>query len=67
MKKLIILLLCFVYIGLVMSLGCKKQDAVKAEIILKLGHSLDITHPVHKAMVYMAEKVAERCVSGRAA
>lgn len=27
---------------------------------LKLAHSLDVTHPVHKGMVYMAEKVAEK-------
>jgi tripartite ATP-independent transporter DctP family solute receptor len=29
----------------------------RAEVILKLGHGLDTTHPVHKAMVFMAEKV----------
>lgn len=27
---------------------------------LKIGHGLDRTHPVHKAMEYMAEKVAEK-------
>lgn len=43
--------------------GCKKKEQ-KAEVILKLGHALDITHPVHKAMVYMAEKVKEKS-SGR--
>lgn len=30
------------------------------EVILKLGHGLDITHPVHKAMIYMTEKVDEK-------
>ncbi len=28
--------------------------------IIKLAHVLDTTHPVHKGMVYMAEKVAEK-------
>jgi len=28
--------------------------------ILKLGHGLDILHPVHKAMVFMAERVKEK-------
>jgi TRAP-type C4-dicarboxylate transport system substrate-binding protein len=60
MKKLVILLWCFVCIALAVSAGCKKQNAAKPKIVLKLGHSLDITHPVHKAMVYMAEKVAEK-------
>ena len=30
------------------------------DVILKLGHGLHITHPVHKAMVYMTEKVDEK-------
>lgn len=28
--------------------------------IIKMGHGLGITHPVHEAMVYMAEKIAEK-------
>ena len=28
--------------------------------VVKLGHVLDISHPVHHAMVYLAEKVAEK-------
>jgi tripartite ATP-independent transporter DctP family solute receptor len=60
MKKLVILLWCFACLALAMSAGCKKKDAAEPEVILKLGHGLDITHPVHKAMVYMAEKVAEK-------
>jgi len=28
-------------------------------VVLKLGHSLDTTHSVHKAMVYMAERLDE--------
>lgn len=59
MKK-IILLWFSVCLVLAMSAGCKKEDAARPEVVLKLGHGLDITHPVHKAMVYMAEKVAEK-------
>jgi tripartite ATP-independent transporter DctP family solute receptor len=29
-------------------------------VILKLAHGLDISHPVHKAMVFMAERVKEK-------
>jgi tripartite ATP-independent transporter DctP family solute receptor len=43
--------------------GCKKEKD-EPEIVLKLGHGLDITHPVHKAMVYMAKRVSEKS-SGR--
>jgi tripartite ATP-independent transporter DctP family solute receptor len=49
---------------MVMAPACKKQDVAEPEIVLKLAHSLDITHPVHKAMVYMAEKAREKS-SGR--
>lgn len=27
---------------------------------VKLAHTLEVTHPVHKAMVYMAERVKEK-------
>lgn len=37
--------------------GCSRQDSVTA---IKLAHGLDISHPVHKGMVYFAEQVAER-------
>jgi tripartite ATP-independent transporter DctP family solute receptor len=32
--------------------------------VLKLAHGLDVTHPVHGAMVYMAELVSERSNAG---
>jgi len=65
MKKLVILFWCVVYLALAISGGCKKgEDTGKPEAALKLAHSLDVTHPVHKAMVYMAEKVKEKS-SGR--
>jgi len=50
-------------LALAISAGCEKKEA-ESEIVLKLGHGLDITHPVHKAMVYMAERVREKS-SGR--
>lgn len=36
--------------------GCKGKEKT---IVLKLGHGLDVTHPVHKAMEHMAELVAK--------
>ncbi|UCC22841.1 MAG: TRAP transporter substrate-binding protein [Planctomycetota bacterium] len=38
--------------------GCGKKSA--GVRVLKLAHGLDTNHPVHKAMVFMAEKVAEK-------
>lgn len=40
--------------AVVMSGGCRKTPDVK---VLKLAHGLDINHPVHKAMEFMAERV----------
>lgn len=42
---------------LVCSWACVSEQSVK---VLKLAHVLDTTHPVHKGMVYMAEKVAQK-------
>jgi len=42
-------------VGLV---GCGKKDS--GVTVLKLAHGLNTEHPVHKAMVFMAEKVAEK-------
>lgn len=37
--------------------GC----AVKSDVtVVKMGHGLDPVHPVHQAMVFMSEKVAEK-------
>jgi tripartite ATP-independent transporter DctP family solute receptor len=38
-------------------LGCGKKDGVT---VLKMAHGLDVTHPVHKAMLFMAERAAEK-------
>lgn len=40
----------------IFSFSCKEEREVKT---IKLAHSLSEGHPVHKAMVYMGEKVAE--------
>ena len=65
MKNAIIPLWFSICLALAISAGCgKEKGEAEPEIILKLAHSLDITHPVHKAMVYMAERVREKS-SGR--
>jgi tripartite ATP-independent transporter DctP family solute receptor len=38
-------------------LSCQQEQAEKQ---IKLGHALDINHPVHKAMLYMADQLAEK-------
>ncbi len=54
MKKLIVVvvLVFFIFIA-----GCGKVQKIK---VLKLAHVLDVTHPVHKSMVFMAKRVAEK-------
>ncbi|MEX2511556.1 MAG: TRAP transporter substrate-binding protein [Cyclobacteriaceae bacterium] len=37
--------------------GCSKPGGVR---ILKLGHGLDTSHPVHAAMLFLAEKAKEK-------
>ncbi len=60
MKNKAKLLWFCVCLALVISAGCKKEDSSSAQTVLKLAHSLDITHPVHKAMVYMGERASEK-------
>lgn len=38
-------------------ISCKNDGGAK---IIRLGHGLDMSHPVHKAMVFMAERLAEK-------
>ncbi|MBD3629328.1 MAG: TRAP transporter substrate-binding protein [Cyclobacterium sp.] len=38
-------------------IGCSKPGGVR---ILKLGHGLDTSHPVHEAMLYLAKKAEEK-------
>lgn len=37
--------------------GCEADNKTR---VIKLGHGLDITHPVHKAMVFMGERLKEK-------
>jgi len=37
--------------------GCEEQNKIRE---IKLGHGLDTSHPVHKAMAYMAERLQEK-------
>ena len=48
-----VLLFSFLFL---LSPGC----GPKSHRILKLAHVLDTSHPVHKAMTYMAQKVEEK-------
>ncbi len=41
----------------ILSLSCTKTTSVKK---LKIGHGLDQSHPVHKAMLYLAERASEK-------
>ncbi|MDT0687197.1 TRAP transporter substrate-binding protein [Autumnicola psychrophila] len=37
--------------------GCEKSGNIR---VIKLGHGLDVSHPVHKAMVFMGERLKEK-------
>ncbi len=51
-------LIVFVLVAAAMALqACQQQQGVR---VLKLAHVLDTNHPVHKGMVFMAEKLAEK-------
>ncbi len=55
MNKIIIYL--SVLLLAILSLSCTKTTSVKK---LKIGHGLDQSHPVHKAMLYLAERASEK-------
>jgi TRAP-type C4-dicarboxylate transport system substrate-binding protein len=54
-SRSVVLVSCLILVG-----GSFARGAARPEVILKLGHGLDTMHPVHKAMVFMAEKVREK-------
>ncbi|MCL6217521.1 TRAP transporter substrate-binding protein [Zunongwangia pacifica] len=37
--------------------ACKEEGKTK---VIRLGHGLDVTHPVHKAMKFMADRIEEK-------
>ncbi len=49
-------------IGCILSIGCwmTSCQGTQSTKILHLGHGLPTTHPVHKAMVFMQEKLEEK-------
>lgn len=47
----------FLILFSIVLVGCKTNNDVK---ILRLGHTLDTQHPVHKAMVILGEKLKEK-------
>lgn len=49
--------LLFVLISSLLFIGCDRTSSVKT---IKLGHALDINHPVHRAMEFMADRLAEK-------
>ena len=44
-------------LGLLASVALGAEAPAPRKVVLKLAHGLDVTHPVHKAMVFMAERV----------
>ncbi|MCH1613721.1 MAG: TRAP transporter substrate-binding protein, partial [Flavobacteriales bacterium] len=42
---------------IVLIVGCKPKQNIKT---LKLGHGLDVSHPVHKGIVFFAEDLNKR-------
>ena len=40
--------------------SCGTPDGQERAAVLKLAHGLDVTHPVHNGMVFMAERVREK-------
>ncbi|MBV6511548.1 MAG: Solute-binding protein [Ignavibacteriaceae bacterium] len=46
-----------ILIPILLLYGCSRQSSVRS---IKIGHGLDQTHPVHKAMEFMADRVREK-------
>lgn len=47
----------FLIVTLMLFVACSKESNIKR---IKIGHGLDQSHPVHKAMLYLAERVAQK-------
>jgi tripartite ATP-independent transporter DctP family solute receptor len=53
-------IMIFIVLAIIISAGCGGKGAeAKGTINLKLGHALDINHPVHKAMEFWADTLKE--------
>ena len=57
-QRRIVLLLLGLLSAVAVLTGCAKKE--REVRVLKLAHVLDTEHPVHKAMVFMAERVREK-------
>ncbi|WP_031426204.1 TRAP transporter substrate-binding protein [Flavimarina sp. Hel_I_48] len=55
-SKFLLILAIFGSFSMIFS-SCQADNDVRT---IKLGHGLDMTHPVHKAMVFMAERLEEK-------
>ncbi|PSL07587.1 TRAP transporter substrate-binding protein [Cecembia rubra] len=49
--------LAFGFLALLLFTTCQGPGGIR---IIKMGHGLGVTHPVHEAMVYMADKISEK-------
>lgn len=50
----------WIYYVFAMIVGFSACQPDKKITVIKLGHGLSVAHPVHKAMTYMADRVAEK-------
>jgi tripartite ATP-independent transporter DctP family solute receptor len=57
MTRKAVSLITVLFIAISLSSCSKKNSDV---IVLKMGHALDVEHPVHKAMIFMAEMLKEK-------
>lgn len=56
LRRLKTALLSLLLVPALFTIGCAGKSDVK---VLKLAHALDTSHPVHKGMAYMAERLEE--------
>ena len=54
-RNIVLIILTFL---IIISSGCEKKD--DSVLTLKLGHALDTGHPVHKALLFMKERLEEK-------
>ncbi len=57
--RVLLSLLPVVWVGSLLA-GCDRQGEQERVVVLKLAHGLDVAHPVHQGMAFMAERVKEK-------
>lgn len=55
--KINIIKICLLLSVIFLAAGCANETEIKE---IKLGHGLDISHPVHKAMEFMSQRLLEK-------